>query len=220
MYSCIIGILIGLSYDMNFLELKDKLKGFQTFNINDIKKINPNFHSQRLSYWQNKGYIKKITKEFYVFSDTEINENLLFLIANKIYPHSYVSLETAFSYYNFIPESVYAITSATSGKTKSFETQIGYFIYRRIKPSLLFGYDLIEYNNLNFKIAQPEKAVCDYFYLNPRIKSEIDFKELRFNGDEFHKKTDLKKMELYAALFKNKSMEKRLKIFLRFIRND
>ena len=65
MYSCIIGILIGLSYDMNFLELKDKLKGFQTFNINDIKKINSNFHSQRLSYWQNKGYIKKITKEFY-----------------------------------------------------------------------------------------------------------------------------------------------------------
>ena len=216
---------------MIFLELKNKLKGFQIFSINDIKKIYPNFHSQNISYWQKKGYIKKITKEFYVFSDTEINENTLFLIANKIYPHSYISLETVFSYYNFIPESVYAITSVTSGKTKNFKSQIGYFIYRRIKPNLLFGYDLIKYDKINsnrafnaaldisFKIAQPEKAVCDYFYLNPHIKSENDFKELRFNNDEFLEKTDLKKLAYYANLFKNKCLEKRLKKFMEFICN-
>ncbi len=149
---------------------------------------------------------------------------MLFLIANKIYPHSYISLETAFSYYNFIPESVYAITSVTSGKTKSFKTQTGYFIYRRIKPNLLFGYDLIEYDKINykiaFKIAHPEKALCDYFYLNPHIKSETDFKELRFNEDEFREKTDVKKLLYYASLFKNKSIEKRLKKFMRFIDND
>ncbi len=52
---------------MIFLELKNTLKGFQIFNINDIKKFYPNFHSQSLSYWQNKGYIKKITKKFYFF---------------------------------------------------------------------------------------------------------------------------------------------------------
>ncbi len=212
---------------MIFLELKNKLKGFKIFSINDIKKIYPNFHSQNLSYWQNKGYIIKITKEFYIFSDTEINENTLFLIANKIYPHSYISLEAAFSYYNFIPESVYAITSVTSGKTKNFKSQTGYFIYRRIKPNLLFGYNLIEYDKIYFKnafyipfkIAQPEKAVCDYFYLNPHIKSENDFKELRFNEDEFLEKTDLKKLAYYADLFKNKCMEKRLKKFMRFISN-
>ena len=57
---------------MQFLDLKRELKKFLIFSTLDIKKIDPEFHNQRLSEWREKGYIKKITKEYYVFSDTEI----------------------------------------------------------------------------------------------------------------------------------------------------
>lgn len=202
---------------MQFFELKTKLRGFLVFSIRDIEKIDSAFHSQRLSEWREKGYIRKITKEYYTFSDLEANEAVLFLIANKIYSPSYISLEMAFSHHNLIPEAVYGITSVTSQKTNRFKTDFGEFIYRHIKPELMFGYKLVEYKNHNFKIAEIEKAVIDYFYLNPHFKNENDFVEMRFNGEEFMQKANLEKLNNYIAAFNNKLLEKRVKKFLNYI---
>ena len=202
---------------MQYLELKTQLKDFLVFSTKDIEKIDPEFHSQRLSEWQKKGYLKKITKEHYIFSDLELNESALFLIANKIYSPSYISLEMAFSYYNLIPESVYGITSVTSQKTNNFKTDFGEFIYRHIKPELMFGYKLVEYQGHNFRIAEIEKAILDYFYLNARIKADNDFSGLRFNVEEFKNNVDKSKLESYLKEFNNKNLEKRIKKFLKYI---
>jgi len=202
---------------MRFIELKTQLKDFLIFSTRDIEKIDADFHSQRLSEWQTIGYIKKITKEFYFFSDLEINEQILFLIANKIYMPSYISLEMAFSYYGLIPESVYGITSVTSQKTNNFKNNLGEFIYRHIKSELMFGYKLIKYKNHCFRMAEIEKAVLDYFYLNSNLETENDFAEIRFNGEEFINKTNKKKLERYLREFNNKNLEKRFKKFLKFL---
>jgi len=202
---------------MQFFELKTQLSNFFIFSTKDIEKIDPVFHSQRLSEWQGKKYIKKIKRGYYLFSDLEINEQVLFLIANKIYSPSYISLEMAFSYYNLIPEAVYGITSVTSNKTNNFKTDFGEFIYRRIKPELMFGYKLIKYENHNFRIAEIEKAVLDYFYLNSHLKTENDFAEMRFNGEKFKMLADRNKLNRYLDAFDNKSLEKRVKRFLNYI---
>jgi len=202
---------------MQFFELKTQLNNFLVFSTQDIEKIDSDFHNQRLSEWQKKDYIKKITKEYYIFSDLEINESVLFLIANKIYSPSYISLEMAFSYYNLIPEAVYGTTSVTSNKTNSFETNFGEFIYRHIKPELMFGYKLVKYKNHNFRIAEIEKAVIDYFYLNPHLKTKNDFVEMRFNNEEFRALADKSKLNRYLKAFNNKSLEKRVKRFLNHI---
>ena len=99
---------------MRFLEFRNALKTFTLFSINEIKKIDNNFHRRRLNEWQEKGYIKKIIRGYYIFSDLEVNEKVLFEIANKIHSPSYVSFEMALSYYHLIPESVYVITSAST----------------------------------------------------------------------------------------------------------
>ena len=70
---------------MQYIEIKDNLKSFLVFSANDLLKIDPDFHKQRLSEWQKKSYIKKIAKGYYIFSDLEINESVLFIIANKIF---------------------------------------------------------------------------------------------------------------------------------------
>ncbi len=202
---------------MRFLELKTQLKDFLVFSTRDIEKIDADFYSQRLSEWQAKGYIKKITKEFYIFSDLEINEQVLFLIANKIYAPSYISLEMAFSHYNLIPESVYGITSVASRKTNNFKNDLGEFIYRHIKPELMFGYNLLKYKNHSFRIAEMEKAALDYFYLNSHLETENDFAGMRFNGEEFTNKADKKKIERYLKEFNNKNLEIRFGRFLKFI---
>ncbi|MBU2025718.1 hypothetical protein KJ912_03185, partial [Patescibacteria group bacterium] len=167
--------------------------------------------------WQVKKYIKKIRRGYYIFADRSLNEEVLFLIANKIYTPSYVSFEMAFSYYNLIPEGVYSITSATSRKTNKFRFDQGKFIYHHLKPELLFGYKLTTYQNHNFKIAEIEKALLDFLYINPNLKEENDFVGLRFNSENFIQRADKKKLEDYIAAFQNKSLERRLRKFLKFI---
>ena len=70
--------------------------------------------------WQRKGYVQKLRNGWYRFSDETVNEQLLYLIANKIYNPSYVSFESAFSFYGIIPEGVFSILSATSQKNSQF----------------------------------------------------------------------------------------------------
>ncbi len=205
---------------MNFLEFKEKLKDFVVFNLNDIRKVDNRFDLRRLNEWQKKGYIKMVRRGHYAFSSLEINESVLLLVANKIYTPSYVSLEMALSYYTLIPEAVYGITSATSRKTNRFKTDFGEFIYRRVKSQLVFGYELISYRNQNFKIAEPEKAILDYFYLNTNLRTTEDFDGLRFNSEEFKEQTNKDILRNYLAAFSNKRLEKRFNKFLKYINYD
>jgi len=146
---------------MNWLELKKQLNELVVFSLTDIRKIEPGFYRARLNEWQNKGYIKKIIKNRYVFSDQVIDEKTLFFIANKIYQPSYISLEMALSYYHLIPESTYGLTSITTKKTSSFITKLGEFSYRSVKPGLFFGYLLIDLHGQKIKLANIEKTVLD-----------------------------------------------------------
>ncbi len=205
---------------MIFLAFKEKFKDFVVFNLNDIRKIDAGFDLRRLNEWQEKGYIKMVRRGHYAFSGIEISESVLFIIANKIYTPSYVSMEMAFSYYHLIPEAVYGITSVASRKTNHFQTDYGEFIYRHIKPQLMFGYQLISYQGHTFKIAEMEKAILDFFYLNPRMEKEDDFAGLRFNSTEFNAQADKKKLQNYLTAFGNKQLEKRFKKFLKYIGNS
>ncbi len=158
-----------------------------------------------------------IRRGYYIFSDLELNESVLFLIANKIYSPSYISLEMAFSYYNLIPEAVYGITSVTSQKTNNFKTGLGEFMYSHVKPELMFGYNLVRYGIYNFKIAEIEKTLLDYLYLNPQIKTRDGFASIRFNDEIFKDNSDKNKLLSYLKIFNNKSLTKRLEGFLKHI---
>jgi len=204
---------------MKYLEFKEALKLFTVFSINEIKKIDSRFHRRRLNEWQDKGYIKKVIKGYYIFSDLELNESVLFEIANKIHRPSYVSFEMALSYYDLIPESVYAITSVSSRRPYKYSTPLAEFIYRSIKPHLFFGYNLINYNSKCFKIATLEKAILDYFYINPHLKTHSDFDSLRINARSFWEQIDEKKLFSFIEKFSQKRLTKRINSFLEFMKN-
>lgn len=195
---------------MKYQDLRIKFKDFSVFSLADIRKADTAFYRPRLSEWQEKGYIKKLRRGYYIFADTLLNEEFLFLIANKLYVPSYVSLEMALSYYDLIPEGVYSITSISSKKTASFKTPIAVFSYRKIKAKLLFGYRLEKQKGQGYKIADMEKAVLDYLYFNHNIVNEADFYEWRFNSKEFLAKANIKKLYKYAGTFNNKYFSKRL----------
>lgn len=202
---------------MQYLDLKNSLKDFPVFSIKDIEKVDLSFHKQRLSEWQKKGYVKKIRQGFYTFTDLEMDEKILFTIANRIYEPSYVSLETALSIYGLIPEAVYGVTSVTSQNTKNIKTPVGDFIYRHTQPELMFGYELREHGGHHYQIAEMEKAILDFLYFNSKVNDNESFEGMRFNTSEVMEKMHMEKFNKYLSAFNNKALEKRAKKFLTYI---
>jgi predicted transcriptional regulator of viral defense system len=204
---------------MKFLELKNELNDFPIFSLNEIRIIEPNFHRRRLNEWQDKGYIKKVIRGYYTFSDLQLSEEILFKIANRIYLPSYVSLESALSYYHLIPESVYGITSISTRKTYHFKTLIGEFIFCSVKPQLFFGYYLMSYKGQYLKMASIEKTLLDYFYLHPDIETKQDFDSLRINKEMFFEQMDEKKLMGFLGRFNQKKLTRRINTFWSYMKD-
>jgi len=116
-----------------------------------------------------------------IFVDTDDNNYSLNSLSSIIYGPSYISFQSAMSYYGIIPEKVIAIICASYNKNKNkvFHTSVGDFYYYYI-PTKVFPYDttIIEENGQNFIIASPEKAICDSLYKVRNIKTETDLVKL------------------------------------------
>lgn len=100
-----------------------------------------------------------------------------YLLAGSIYGPSYISFEFALSYYGFIPENVYTVTCATfeKKKKKKYETIFGTFIYRDV-PSEVFHLELnvVQEGEYFYRIAAPEKALCDKLYTLPPVSNTAE----------------------------------------------
>jgi len=197
---------------MRFLDFKSALRDFPVFTYPDILKIDPVFHRRRLVEWQAKGYIKKIRQGIYCFDDYPVNEAFLYYISNRIHRPSYISMASAMSYYNLIPEAVYLITAISTQKTMQYKTPLGNFDFRNLKTSLFFGYRLIKMGNLIIKMAEPEKLILDYFYFLkfPDIES---IESLRINSEVAREIIDFTKLNSYLKEYNSKILNKRIDLF-------
>ncbi|MCH5218600.1 MAG: hypothetical protein J1F07_08670 [Muribaculaceae bacterium] len=181
------------------------------FNINQVLAWDVSFQRSNLSRWINKGYIRKLRKEWYIFSDCLSYPGIQYLIANKIYAPSYVSLQSALCFYGIIPESVVDVTSVSARDTKHFESPLGLCFYSKIKRELFFGYRVMEFDKIGaIKFATPEKAILDFLYFNSFYNTQKDMIELRF--DETFMQEELDRDLLFSLLsrFNNKRLENRI----------
>ncbi len=114
------------------------------------------------------------------------------LIANHLWGPSYVSMETALSYWGLIPERVLETTSITTKASKTYQTAIGRFSYRQA-PLPYYSFGIVRVN-LSPKqaamIATPEKAICDKVVMTAGInlrssKQALGFlaEDMRIDGD-------------------------------------
>jgi predicted transcriptional regulator of viral defense system len=200
---------------MRYFEFRDSFHDLILFNTQELLVSNPQFHINRLSEWKRKGYIRALRKGYYIFADVELTQYIQFLIANTLYAPSYISLETALSYYNLIPEIVYAQTSVTTRLPKQFHNGTGVYSYRQIKRDAYRGYEMLSIPNhrRKVKIATREKAVLDYLYLHPELATPDDFLSLRFN-EESLKQLDSERLQGLALLFNQKKLVKRVDVLL------
>lgn len=167
--------------------------------IFDIKKENTLYKIiERLT---KRGVLKRLAKKKYLFSFSKWND---YQIANFLYSPSYVSLESALSFYGIITQFPYQITSVTPKKTKNIKALGKEFSYSHLKPNLFFGYEKKE----EFLLALPEKALFDYLYFWAKgLKT--------FEKDEFNLK-DINKKRFLS--FVKKARDKRFEKFLKRVK--
>lgn len=155
-----------------------------------------------------KGYITRLKRGLYAFFDHKPDD---FIIANKLYFPSYISLDTALSYHDIIPESVYSITSVTTKSTREFEAFNLNFSYKKIKKQAFTGYIPQKILGHIVYIATPEKALADFLYF-------IHLGKRDFNERLNIKKIDKVKLNEYLTLFSKSTLKfakKRLKEYAR-----
>jgi len=202
---------------MNYVKTKGKLQKLKVFSLNDLFLLDADFRQGTLYDWENQGKVRKIRNKWYVFNDMNPENYDYYLIANRIYSPSYISLELALNHNGVIPEAVMQITSVTSRRTKTFETDFGNYSYKSFKKSLFFGYEVIEYDEIGVKVASLEKAVLDYLYLNPKSYSIEDFNSLRFNKNVLLENLNEEKLYEYLKIFSNKRLNKTIEILFKYI---
>lgn len=183
----------------------------------------PRVLQNQVNKWVLRGDLIKLRRGLYTLNPNERKVGLSKkLLANVLYSPSYISLEYALSFYDMIPEGVYAITSISARKTSEFTNELGVFIYKSIKTDAFFGFtsqkDEFGYNCL---IATPEKALLDYFYFNvpaaQKIKEDFFDESMRLQNIS---QIDLKKLKDYAQEMNVKKILKIVEVLEKWLEKE
>lgn len=180
---------------------------------------------RKLKDMQNKGYLIRVKKGFYVFTEEFFGKSYSHhIVANLLYGPSYISLESALSFYGLIPERVEMFTSITSQKNKNFNTPIGVFNYQHLSSHLYSSAFTLQktFDGRSFLIASPEKALLDLLTLKfkktvkPNKKDIADVLEddLRISLPELKKHIHPNQLENLKPLYQNRHWPKQLIHFL------
>lgn len=166
--------------------------------------VDPKAMRVQLSRWVKSGKIIQLRRGLYTLSPPwKKNKAHPFLIANRLQKASYVSLQSALSYYNLIPDLVQTVTSVSTGRTEQLSTPLGHFSFQHIKTELFFAYQAVRLTNQLFFIAEAEKAILDLIYLQTGGDDLTFLEALRLQNLD---NLDLFRLQSLARRFKSPKM--------------
>jgi len=132
-------------------------------------------------YWVKKlvkeGVLIKLKSGFYapryyvdlISQNPEDKTMYLEYLANVLRNPSYVSLEYILSKKNVTAEAAFALTSVTTKSTRTYKTELGTFIYRKISPKLFGGYVNVLWRDKQVREATVKKALAELRYLDGEL---------------------------------------------------
>ena len=169
------------------------------FDIEDAKKI---FGARKektlyelLQRLEKAEIIKRVIKGKYLFLFREVND---FELANFLVNPSYISLESALSFYGILSQFPYTITSITPLKTKKIIYREKEYEFCHLESKYFFGFVKKD----KFLIATPEKALLDELYFIAKKIRKISIDDLDLNLVDKNKFKKLSKKYNFLPLQK------------------
>jgi hypothetical protein len=140
-----------------------------------------------------RGMIEHFAKKWFInllnrdFSGCEL--------VNLLRPRSYVSLQTVLREGGISSQTPISITCVTTGEPASFTSRTVSITFRHIKPALYWGFHTCRTLYGTYNLAEPEKALLDWFYLERKRGNEVITDDFDF------RKLDREKVLLYAQKY-------------------
>lgn len=140
-----------------------------------------------------RGMIEHFAKKWFInllirdFSGREL--------VNLLRPRSYVSLQTVLREAGISSQTPVSITCATTGEPASFKSRTVSITFRHVKPGLYWGFQTRRTLYGTYNVAEPEKALLDWLYLERKRSAEVITDEFDF------RKLDREKLLVYTQRY-------------------
>ncbi len=109
------------------------------------------------------GHLVKLKRDAWTFADKYDSMLMPSWLATP-FP-SYISLQTALYFHGMISQMPVVNYSVSPARTRVYRTSVGIFSIHHIGEDFFFGFDADAKTGI--KMAVPEKALLDFFYLSP-----------------------------------------------------
>jgi predicted transcriptional regulator of viral defense system len=169
--------------------------------------LDPAHVRRQLSRWVAAGRLYQLRRGLYALAPPfhKVKPHP-FLVANRMVRGSYVCCQSALAYYGLIPEHVPVTTSVTPGRPARWDTPLGIYQFRHLKPDLQRGYQLTELSaGQRAFVASPEKALLDLVHLQPGGDSSQYLWELRLQNLD---RLDLAELQRQAHLVHSPKLQR------------
>lgn len=181
------------------------LKYGRNLDVRDLISIFRDEYSEasahnRINLLVRAGWLRRLKRGLYLIIDSltarsQIDVPLL-SIANALVKDSYVSLSYALNYYQLFDQYNTTVVSVTAVDNKKYLIDNYTFRYSKVKKDMYFGFTEKIINEKKVRLAEAEKALIDYLYLDKSFWSaSLVFEKLR----EYHQELDLNKLQEYAV---------------------
>lgn len=174
-------------------------KQLSLLTLNDFSKLfnidNRQTLYKKIARLEKAQIVQKLIKGKYQFLFQPADD---YTLANFLYQPSYVSLESALSFYGIITGFPYQVASISVKPTKLIEVNKKEYVYSQIERRLFWGYAKLD----NFLIAEKEKALLDYIYFGIKGLRNLSFDEMDLS------EIDKNKFANYANITNNKQITK------------
>ena len=173
----------------------------------------------RIYELKKKGWLIPLKRGLYFVSDITSRGFVgasPFVIASAFNKDSYISLDSALSFYNLFEQMLRTTTSVTSQKSHRYTFQDNIYRYLHIKKDLYFGFKTEALEGYYIKIAELEKVILDYLYFRNDIYS-IDM--LIEKLERAQGRLDIDKLFGYAKKFPD-ATKRRLGFILDLLKID
>ena len=129
---------------------------------------------------EGRGLVERVSTRIYI---NHLNQQFSPRdLVNVLRPESYISLESVMVEKGITSQSPSVLTCVTPGYPQSFRTKSVGVVYRKISSGLYWGYEQKATRYNNYLIAEPEKALLDWIYLNRQegLPTPLDELHLQF----------------------------------------
>src|SRR4051794_88545 len=169
----------------DLLEIVDREPVFET-GLLLAGDVDPADVRRQLSRWVKAGRLHQLRRGLYALAPPfEKVQPHPFLVANRLVPGSYVSLQSVLAEHLLIPEYVPTTTSVTTSRPGRWDTPLGSYLFRHLQLDLFTGFRRTALaGNQEAFLAPPEKALLDLPPREPDAAPPAYLAELRLQNLE------------------------------------